>query len=193
MISKRIQEQRKIKGLTQEQLAESLNVSRQAVSKWESNQSLPEIDRVILMSEIFNVSTDYLLKGITIEDSKNNNLKDYSLLGTIFISIGLILTITLWYEYQTSLSIAIGLIIQIIGIFLTLSSNIKAFKNYKIKILISFCLIPFIPLSLLINLFFNKSLGLILTLKAPIPFIFFGLYVVIGLIGSIMINKYLKK
>lgn len=193
MISKRIQEQRKIKGLTQEQLAESLNVSRQAVSKWESNQSLPEIDRVILMSEIFNVSTDYLLKGITIEDSKNNNLKDYSLLGTIFISIGLILTITLWYEYQTSLSIAIGLIIQIIGIFLTLSSNIKAFKNYKIKILISFWLIPFIPLSLLINLFFNKSLGLILTLKAPIPFIFFGLYVVIGLIGSIMINKYLKK
>ncbi|MGG7214299.1 helix-turn-helix domain-containing protein [Clostridium nigeriense] len=193
MISKRIQEQRKIKGLTQEQLAESLNVSRQAVSKWESNQSLPEIDRVILMSEIFNVSTDYLLKGITIEDSKNNNLKDYSLLGTIFISIGLILTITLWYEYQTSLSIAIGLIIQIIGIFLTLSSNIKTFKNYKIKILISFCLIPFIPLSLLINLFFNKSLGLILTLKAPIPFIFFGLYVVIGLIGSIMINKYLKK
>lgn len=62
MISERIREQRKLKGLTQEQLAESLNVSRQAISKWESNQSLSEIDRVILMSEIFNVSYNKYLK-----------------------------------------------------------------------------------------------------------------------------------
>lgn len=46
----RIQQLRINNGLTQEQLAEMLNVSRQSISKWEMEQSLPEIDKVILMS-----------------------------------------------------------------------------------------------------------------------------------------------
>ncbi len=55
---------RKSKALSQEELAEKLGVSRQAVSKWESGQSLPDIDKIILMSTFFGVSTDYLLKEI---------------------------------------------------------------------------------------------------------------------------------
>ena len=53
---------RKKNGWSQEELAEKLNVSRQAVSKWESAQSVPDMSRIIQLSELFGVSTDYLLK-----------------------------------------------------------------------------------------------------------------------------------
>lgn len=53
---------RKQKRLSQEQLAEMLDVSRQSVSKWESQQTLPEPSKLILISQIFNVSIDQLLK-----------------------------------------------------------------------------------------------------------------------------------
>lgn len=53
---------RKKLGMSQEELAEKMEVSRQAVSKWESNQSVPEIEKILLLSKLFNVTTDYLLK-----------------------------------------------------------------------------------------------------------------------------------
>ena len=49
-------------GWSQEELAERLNVSRQSVSKWESAQSMPDIDKIVQMSSLFSVTTDYLLK-----------------------------------------------------------------------------------------------------------------------------------
>ena len=63
-ISDRILELRRQKGISQEELADKLGVSRQAVSKWESEQSVPEMEKIIAMSEFFDVTTDYLLKGI---------------------------------------------------------------------------------------------------------------------------------
>ena len=53
---------RKKNGWSQEELAEKLNISRQSVSKWESGASLPDIDKIIALSSLFGVSTDYLLK-----------------------------------------------------------------------------------------------------------------------------------
>lgn len=53
---------RKQQGWNQEQLAEQLGVSRQAVSKWESGTSIPDLDKIIKMSNVFGVATDYLLK-----------------------------------------------------------------------------------------------------------------------------------
>lgn len=52
---------RKKRGWSQEDLAERMQVSRQSVSKWESSASLPDIDKVVMLSRIFGVSTDYLL------------------------------------------------------------------------------------------------------------------------------------
>ena len=63
-IADRIQTLRKSKGMSQEELADAAGVSRQAVSKWESEQSIPDLDKVVILSEIFEVTTDYLLKGI---------------------------------------------------------------------------------------------------------------------------------
>lgn len=60
----RIQYLRKAKGFSQEELADKVGVSRQAVSKWESEQSTPDIEKIIIMSELFEVTTDYILKGI---------------------------------------------------------------------------------------------------------------------------------
>lgn len=53
---------RKKNGWSQEQLAEQLAISRQSVSKWESGTSIPDLDKIIKLSSLFGVSTDYLLK-----------------------------------------------------------------------------------------------------------------------------------
>ena len=61
--SEKILKLRKESGLSQEAFAEKLGVSRQSVSKWESGVSVPETDKILAMSELFGVSTDYLLKN----------------------------------------------------------------------------------------------------------------------------------
>ena len=53
---------RKKEGWSQEELASQLGVTRQSVSKWEGAQSVPDLDKVVQMSRLFGVSTDYLLK-----------------------------------------------------------------------------------------------------------------------------------
>lgn len=62
-LAERIQRLRKQQGMSQEDLADALGVSRQAVSKWESGQSIPDVDRIIQLSDFFHVTTDHLLKG----------------------------------------------------------------------------------------------------------------------------------
>ena len=62
MLSEKLYKLRKNSGLSQEQLAEQLNVSRQAISKWESGTAVPESEKLITISNYFGVSVDYLLK-----------------------------------------------------------------------------------------------------------------------------------
>ena len=62
ILADKITELRKKNGWSQEELAEMLNVSRQSISKWESAQAVPDMNRIITMSQIFGVSTDVLLK-----------------------------------------------------------------------------------------------------------------------------------
>ena len=66
--SEKILTLRKANNLTQEQLAEKLDVSRQSISKWESGQATPELEKIVEMSTLFNVTTDYLLKSSEIDD-----------------------------------------------------------------------------------------------------------------------------
>ena len=62
ILAEKIMKLRKEQGWSQEELALRLGVSRQSVSKWESMASLPDLDKILKMSELFGVSTDYLLK-----------------------------------------------------------------------------------------------------------------------------------
>lgn len=73
ILADKIIEERKKLGLSQEELAEKLSVSRQAVSKWESAQSIPDLQKIIMMSELFSVSTDYLLKDDAKQEVTTSN------------------------------------------------------------------------------------------------------------------------
>lgn len=68
ILGEKIMELRKKNGWSQEELAGKLNVSRQSVSKWESAMSVPDLDKILQLSELFEVSTDYLLKEDKEED-----------------------------------------------------------------------------------------------------------------------------
>ena len=70
----KIQKLRKEKGLSQEELAEMLQVSRQSVSKWESGQTYPETDKLVILSEIFGVTVDSLLKDGEPEADRENRV-----------------------------------------------------------------------------------------------------------------------
>lgn len=62
ILADKILELRRSNNLSQEELAEKLDVSRQSISKWESGTSIPDLNKIIKLSEIFGVSTDYLIK-----------------------------------------------------------------------------------------------------------------------------------
>lgn len=70
--------QRKKAGWSQEELAEQLGVTRQSVSKWEGAQSIPDMDKILQMSRIFNVTTDYLLKDDVDEPELSVDVSDSS-------------------------------------------------------------------------------------------------------------------
>lgn len=83
-LGQKIAELRKKDHLSQEALAEKMNVSRQAVSKWESDQSIPDIEKIVDLSELFGVTTDYLLKnGTPSFEIKNEDKKDEPQLSSV--------------------------------------------------------------------------------------------------------------
>ena len=78
ILAEKIVQLRKKNGWSQEELAAQLNVSRQAVSKWEGAQSVPDLDRILQMSALFGVTTDYLLKD-EMEAEESTSGKDSDL------------------------------------------------------------------------------------------------------------------
>lgn len=84
MLSEKIKELRKKNGLTQEELAEKINVSRQAITKWESGEGTPDIDNLKNLAIFFHVSVDYLVDNKT---EKTLDLKGKFELAAIFLFI----------------------------------------------------------------------------------------------------------
>lgn len=119
-ISDRIQSLRKAKGITQEQLADAVGVSRQAVSKWEAEQSAPDLERVVAMAEYFDVTTDYLLRGIEPAPKKGSGSRvsprTMCIIATALDAAGLIIGGGLWFEYQNWLCVAVMLIFQLAAV-----------------------------------------------------------------------------
>lgn len=70
ILEEKIMELRKKNGWSQEELAEKIHVSRQSVSKWESSASIPDLSKILLLSQVFGVSTDYLLRDDIEETQK---------------------------------------------------------------------------------------------------------------------------
>lgn len=67
---------RKKSGMSQEELAEKMGVSRQAVSKWEGAQSIPDLDKILMLANLFSVTTDYLLKDNIDEEEHAKDVQD---------------------------------------------------------------------------------------------------------------------
>ena len=86
--SKNLQSLRKEAGLSQEELAEQLHLSRQAISKWESGQSLPDIGTCIKLCEILNITPNRLMG---IEDQSVQTAKTAPPKGNTFLTIGIFL------------------------------------------------------------------------------------------------------
>lgn len=117
-LAERIQALRKARGVSQEELADQVGVSRQAVSKWESEQSSPELDKVIALSEYFQVTTDYLLKGAEpAGESAQSHLGSWTLYigSAAMIWIGVFAGCAGWYENQGLASVLGGMCAQVLG------------------------------------------------------------------------------
>lgn len=75
-IGEKLFELRKAKNLSQEEVADKLNVTRQTVSKWETNQSMPDLDKVVPLCELFGISTEELLTDKISEDYQKEEKKE---------------------------------------------------------------------------------------------------------------------
>ncbi|MEG0177380.1 helix-turn-helix domain-containing protein [Anaerorhabdus sp.] len=67
---------RKKQGLSQEELGMELEVSRQTISKWEAGQSYPDFQRLVMLSDYFNMTLDELVKDVDFQDVREKNLTD---------------------------------------------------------------------------------------------------------------------
>lgn len=123
-LGEKLQVLRKSKGMSQEQFAAQITVSRQAISKWELGESKPDIENIIQISNIFAVTTDYLLKD---DEQSNGNGKNTSqsnkitaqillIASVAFLAIGLLSAFGGWYADQSTESIWGGMIIQVVGV-----------------------------------------------------------------------------
>ncbi len=107
-IGNRISELRKKHNYSQEYVAEQLDVSRQAVSKWEQDQTSPDTNNLIALARLFGVSVEYIATGKTIDVPQNSNEKSSTpreipdqtganrLLGIIILAIGIVSCVVMW-------------------------------------------------------------------------------------------------
>lgn len=210
---------RKSNALSQEELAEKLNVSRQAVSKWELGDAIPDSDKIIALSNVFNVTTDYLLKdeidapNATIVMYKNQNKNP--LIGTIlkFIStpvyaFGMLIAWIIWTDFckydngytikaMGITSFFVGLLIQCIGFacyYVGKKLNRQKLSPWQIFWNVSILL--FMPISMIFTVSFSAA-------PAPFPYLyneFFGItliycgsYATLMVIAALILRDVLKK
>lgn len=199
-ISDRILELRKIKGISQEELAENIGVSRQAVSKWESEQSVPDLEKIISLSNYFNVTTDYLLKGIESNNQtiRKNNVHIFNVVATTLTVLGLILSTFIWTATQEVGGIIGGLIFIVLGIMVFAigiyqsdgkEKIIAKSKFWKINV----WTITFIPLALIYNILISGMLSPYPLLSSNTYFQFIIFWIIYIGICSIIMCLQIKK
>ena len=187
-IAHRIQGLRKKEAISQEELAEKIGVSRQTISKWESGQSVPDIDKVILLSEYFSVTTDYLLKGINVKsDQKIRTAVSYTNISTTINLLGLLTSVMLWKQWQTPLATLIGLFLIVAGTvgFIIIMEGTQLgdkVSAQKLFWLINEWILLFVVMSLLYSILFGYNFAPYPMPFMPlIPFVMFWIiFIIIG-------------
>ena len=198
-LSDRIQYLRKARGISQEGLADQLGVSRQAVSKWESEQSMPDLDKIISMSDYFEVTTDYLLKGIepVVQKEEEQSIKHRRIASNIcyqlslgFIGLSIILSIILADFLKISILLTPVLIVQGVGLLVWgTGRNLSEVRpSFQVKLALILFLL-FVPLGFLSNVLFplGKIFPYPTSLAASLTFVTF--YLILGVCISLFLKK----
>lgn len=198
-LSDRIQYLRKARGISQEGLADQLGVSRQAVSKWESEQSMPDLDKIISMSDYFAVTTDYLLKGIepVVQKEEEQSIKHRRIASNIcyqlslgFVGLGIILSIILADFLKISVLLTPVLIVQGVGLLVWgTGRNLSEVRpSFQVKLALILFLL-FVPLGFLSNILFplGKIFPYPTSLAASLTFVTF--YLILGVCISLFLKK----
>ena len=198
-LSDRIQYLRKVRGISQEGLADQLGVSRQAVSKWESEQSMPDLDKIISMSDYFEVTTDYLLKGIepVVQKEEEQSIKHRRIASNIcyqlslgFVGLGIILSIILADFLKISVLLTPVLIVQGVGLLVWgTGRNLSEVRpSFQVKLALILFLL-FVPLGFLSNVLFplGKIFPYPTSLAASLTFVTF--YLILGVCISLFLKK----
>ena len=87
---------RKSKGLSQEELGAELKVSRQTISKWESCQSYPDFQRLVLLSDYFGLTLDELVKDVDVRQVRERNMSEEKV-DSIYNDVKTAKSIFKWY------------------------------------------------------------------------------------------------
>ena len=157
----KLQALRKSRGMSQEQLAEKAAVSRQAVSKWELGESVPELDKVVLLSEVFGVSTDYLLKAESPAEPPEAPARGPDRQGILtqmlfvvssaFLAIGLFAAFASWYANQADFSIWQGMMVQVVGIVCYFAGKLRQGRAPLGVKLLNWAIGLFMPVSMVVS------------------------------------------
>lgn len=194
-LGEKIQTLRKAQGMSQEALAQQLEVSRQSVSKWELNDSVPDVSKIIMMSNLFSVTTDYLLKDSLVENNESNDnhifAKVLYIASTFLIGIGLLLVVDGILESQTYEAVIIGFIVHAVGIAaLLIGRVICPSEHISLKLSIAnLALLSFMPVSLISNIIIGGIYPIPATIFASLVIVFVVLYSIVLVVGIIVIKK----
>lgn len=205
----KLQKLRKEKCLSQEQLAFHFDVSRQAISKWELSESLPDTDKLLLISKFFNVSTDYLLNDDYDETAiskeiSNSHLdeggksKPMSLLmyciSTVITAVGFLIIVFAHIDQRSLMYILTGLVIQLVGIggfesFCCISKLEKAklFSLHKSYYRVNIWILTLAPIYMLVWQAFRYYPRPYLNIIPNIISIL--IYIIVCVIGTILLSK----
>ena len=130
-IGRRIKNLRAEHNISQEQLSEKIYVTRQTISSWENDKSFPDLNSLIRMSEVFNITIDNLVKGDIIkmkEIINQDDRKKFSRESTKFTLLIIVMVVSapILLHFLDKIGIAIWAVIAIIGMY-------YAFKVEKLK------------------------------------------------------------
>jgi len=139
-IGQKLQTLRKKRGLSREQLAGKINIEGSIISKWESDEVIPDTENLIKLSKFFHVSIDYLVNNESISSKKNLDVQKEQeepdreqlfviqlIMHLLMQGICLVINIAMWMLWQNHISVIIIAVVQILcaGIFELLYQKVK--------------------------------------------------------------------
>ncbi len=110
---------RKSKGLSQEDLGNELNVSRQTISKWESRQAYPDFQKLLILSDYFDITLDELVKDIDPKESRSNSF-DGEKLNSVYKNVNSAKKMVKWYLIIGGTAAGIVLLLIAFFVFCTI-------------------------------------------------------------------------